>query len=159
MDRKPIKRNEHIVKLSRDHHVSLLFCWKLRQGIRHGVSTERMIRYVGYFEKQHFIPHFEEEENILFAPVKDQKVQKALDDHIHILKSVKEITFSGKLNQENELSRLADMVDDHVRYEERILFPYLEKKLTDMQLEEIGKQLSDVPIKDNFEDEFWVMKK
>ena len=126
-----------------------------RQGIKKDVSTERMVRYVQYFEKQHFIPHFTEEEEILFAPLNDAKVQKAIDDHVHILRLAKEISFSGKENQQKELGKLADLVDDHVRYEERVLFPHLEEKLTDEQLEEIGKQISVEAIKDYYEDEFW----
>ena len=42
-----------------------------------------------------------------------------------------------------------------MRYEERVLFPHLEEKLTDEQLEEIGKQISVEAIKDYYEDEFW----
>jgi len=30
MKTKPIKRNENIMKLSKEHHFSLLFCWKIR---------------------------------------------------------------------------------------------------------------------------------
>ena len=155
MEKKPIKRNENIAKLSRDHHASLLFCFKIRQGIKKDVSTERMVRYVQYFEKQHFIPHFTEEENFLFAPLKDVKIQKAMDDHVHILRVAKEISFSGIENQQKELGELADLVDDHVRYEERVLFPYLEERLTDKQLEEIGEQISEEAIKDHYADEFW----
>ena len=159
MEQKPIKRHENIAKLSRDHHASLMFCWKIRQGIKLDVSTERMVRYIQYFERQHFIPHFHEEEQILFAPLKDSKVQKAIDDHVIILRAVNEISFSGKENQQKELSKLADLVDEHVRYEERILFPYLEQKLSGEQLEKIGKGISDEAIKDNYEDEFWAKKK
>ena len=156
MEKKPIKRNENIAKLSRDHHASLLFCFKLRQGIKKDVSTERMVRYVQYFEKQHFLPHFKEEEDILFAPLKnDVKVQKAIDDHVVILRLAKEVSFSGKENQQKELGKLADLVDDHVRYEERILFPHLEEKLSDEQLEEIGQEISDEAINDYYEDKFW----
>jgi len=72
MEKMPIKRNENIVKLSRDHHASLLFCWKLRQGIKYHSSIERMVKYVQYFWNQHFTPHFKEEEEFLFAPVKDK---------------------------------------------------------------------------------------
>jgi hemerythrin-like domain-containing protein len=159
MGKKPIKRNENIAKLSRDHHASLMFCWKLRQGIKFGISTERMVRYVQYFLNQHFLPHFTEEEEILFAPLKDETVQKAIDEHVVILRNTNEIIFSGKENQQKELEDLADLVDGHVRYEERILFPHLEQKLSEAQLEEIGKKIAEEAIKDNYEDAFWVKEK
>lgn len=155
----PIKRNENIVKLSRDHHASLLFCWKLRQGIKYHSSIERMVKYVQYFWNQHFTPHFKEEEEFLFAPLKDKTVNKAIEDHIHIKASVDEIINQGSENKQEKLSALADMVDEHVRYEERILFPHLEKKLTVEQLENIGSKIAGESLKDNYEDTFWIKPK
>jgi hemerythrin-like domain-containing protein len=57
------------------------------------------------------------------------------------------------------LLKLADIVDAHVRYEERILFPHVEKVLTEKQLEEIGMHIAGKPLKDNFEDKFWIQPK
>jgi hypothetical protein len=47
------------------------------------------------------------------------------------------------------------MVDEHVRYEERILFPHLELSLSDEQLTQIGTQISDEPLLDTYQDAFW----
>ena len=156
MDTNPIKRNENIAKLSRDHHASLMFCWKLRQGIKREVAVKRMQDYLVYFLAQHFTPHFREEEEILFSELKDEKVQKAIDEHVIIKKLVADIVHSNGNNLIKEISSLADMVDAHVRYEERTLFPHLEKELTEKQLESIGQQIADETIKDNYEDQFWV---
>ena len=161
MKKTPIKRNDNIVKLSRDHHGGLLFCWKLKQGIKHHAAKERMIKYVQYFWDHHFYEHFREEEQILFAPLKDKDklVQKAIEDHQRVKTLINEIIFSGSENQHDKLSALANMVDEHVRYEERILFPHLEKELSEEQLENIGKRISDEPLKDNYEDTFWIKPK
>ena len=156
MDKKPIKRHENILKLSRDHHASLLFCWKLRQGIKQHASAKRMIKYAQYFLKAHFNPHFKEEEEILFSPLKDKAVQKAIDDHKRIKMLINELSSGSTENQHEQLFVLADLVDEHVRYEERILFPHLEEKLSEEQLENIGKQISGEPLKDNFKDPFWI---
>lgn len=156
MKPKPIKRNENIAKLSRDHHASLMFCWKLRQGIKKSVEIKRMKDYISYFLAQHFTPHFQEEEDILFTPLKDEKVQKAIDEHVIIMDKVAGIINSDSKDVIADLTSLADTVDAHVRYEERILFPHLEKKLTEEQLENIGRQISDEAIKDNYEDQFWL---
>jgi hypothetical protein len=58
-----------------------------------------------------------------------------------------------------QLLALADTVQNHVRYEEREMFPHLEKVLTDEQLKKIGKQITrqhDQLLKDDFTDEFLV---
>ena len=159
MDKKPIRRNENIAKLSRDHHASLMFCWKLRQGIKQHISTERVVNYIKYFLDSHMLIHFKEEEEILFQPIRDDKVHKAINDHVEISKLAHSVLVSGKEDLSVKLSQLADLVDAHVRYEERILFPHLEQNLTDDQLENIGRAISDEAIKDLYKDEFWVRSK
>ena len=59
------------------------------------------------------------------------------------------------------MEKLANLVDEHVRYEERELFPHIENSLTGEQLETIGKKLNEaqpVPLKDVYTDEFWIKK-
>ncbi len=160
MENKPIKRNAHIVSLSKDHHATLLFCWKIRTGLKHGVAGDRMLSYVQYFWQQHMLPHFLEEETILFLPVKDEKVQRALREHIQIRETIEALQNSGD-EAKVQLAALADLVDAHVRYEERELFSHLEHTLTNEQLEYIGRQLNEKheTLKDDFADEFWAFKK
>lgn len=160
MELKPIKRSEHIILLSKDHHASLLFCWKIRQAMKMDVDMERIKKYVQYFWQHHMQPHFKEEEEILFAPLKDKKVEKAIEEHGQIKTQIDTLLNSSEMEADTSL-KLADMVDKHVRYEERELFPYLETALTAEQLEAIGKQLQLVKpaiLKDAFEDEFWIHK-
>jgi hypothetical protein len=47
-----------------------------------------------------------------------------------------------------------------VRYEERTLFPHLEKKLNKEQLKNIGEQIQKQysPLIDEWEDQFWNIK-
>jgi hemerythrin-like domain-containing protein len=156
MENKPLKRNGNIVKLSRDHHASLLFCWKIRQGVKFHVEKNRMIKYVKYFWDHHFSTHFREEEEFLFAPVKNDEVQKAIEDHQKIKIFIDKIGVAGMEKEEDVLLELADTVDDHIRFEERVLFPHLQEELSDEQLQKIGEQIVDQPLTDNYEDHFWV---
>ena len=160
MEKKPIKRNENIVNLSKDHHFTLLFCWKIRNGIKFKVEPERIKKYVKYFWQHHIQPHFIQEETILFSRVKDEAVQRALEEHIQIAQQIKALDIAGD-DAAYQLSALSDIVDNHVRYEERELFPHLEKELTDEQLHMIGRQIGAEPhsLKDDFADEFWLKQK
>ncbi|CAN5744852.1 hypothetical protein BH10BAC3_BH10BAC3_09050 [soil metagenome] len=161
METKPIKRNKHIVKLSKDHHVTLLFCWKIRTGVKAEIDPERIKKYIAYFWQHHMQPHFLQEETILFAPVKDEAVQKALDEHAQIEKQIKDLSNDEAITV-LQLSVLADSVDNHVRYEERILFPHLEKVLNEQQLESIGNKIAaqeNPELTDDFSDTFWLKDK
>ncbi len=160
MLRKPVARNEHIKTLSRDHHFSLLFCWKIRQGLKTGVALERIRKYVQYFWQKHLQSHFREEEHILFAPIKDNQVQRAINEHKYIRLHIESLTDAGKTERKS-LEKIADMVDAHVRYEERELFPHLERKLSKEQLENIGNLILKYhpsSFQDQYQDPFWNIK-
>ncbi len=45
------------------------------------IPAARMIKYVEYFKANFLLPHFNEEEKILFAPLKDRLVEKAIEQH------------------------------------------------------------------------------
>lgn len=161
MKPKPIRRSESIMKLSREHHFSLLFCWKIREGLKKRTAPQRMVRYAQYFWSNHIQPHFLEEEEILFAPLQDEMVLKAMEEHAAIREGIEALTVLPPENITDELAKLADQLDKHVRYEERQLFPHLESVLSDAQLESIGAQLNALPsaiLKDDYQDEFWKEK-
>jgi len=155
MPTKPLKRHESILTFSREHHFSLLFCWKIRQGIKKNVAGERIREYVQYFWDNCLQSHFRQEEAVLFAPLQDKMVQRAVLDHQYISKQITALAGSSAKDLPKDLAILADSVDNHVRYEERELFPYLERKLSKEQLAAIGEQLADEPLKDDYRDEFW----
>ena len=161
MNPKPIRRSESMMKLSREHHFSLLFCWKIREGLKKRTAPQRIVKYVQYFWSSHVQPHFREEEEILFASLQDEMVSKAIEDHAAIREGIDALTVLPPENITDELAKLADQLDKHVRYEERQLFPHLENVLSDVQLEAIGRQLNLLaaePLKDDYEDEFWKEK-
>ena len=157
----PVKRDENIKRLSREHHFSLLFCWKIRKGLKTDVATERIRKYVQYFWQQHLQPHFREEEKIFFAPIKDRLVQRAINEHKYIKQQIEDLANYSGNNERKSLAKIADMVYEHVRYEERDLFPHLERKLSKEQLENIGEQIEkhhQTSLRDLYEDQFWNIK-
>lgn len=161
MEQKPIKRNEHILQLSRDHHFTLLFSWKLVQGVKNKVDAGRIKKYIEYFWHNDMKIHFREEEEILFQNVKGEQLSKAKLAHEKIIEQVHNVLSESDQEQVyKQLPLLADAIISHVRFEERVLFPYLEKTLTATQLEHIGEQLNKQPVlSDTYEDEFWIRKK
>lgn len=154
---KPIKRSEHIVQLSKEHHFSLLFCWKIRGGLKKEVEISRIINYINYFWKEHLLPHFKEED-VLFSTVDDAFVKRAYDEHHEINETVRLLNLSSPEKAPSLALKIADLVDNHVRFEERELFPHLEKAIDEPKLIEIGKEIKQMQpeiAQDTFADEFW----
>ena len=152
-----MKRDSNIIPLSRDHHYGLLFCWKVRQGINMGIDPDRIRLYVLDFWKTHLEQHFREEETLLFQDVPDPLCLRAIEEHRRIHDLVVTIRDGGGWVKTN-YTMLADLLDKHIRFEEREVFPFLEQRLTAERLTEVGVQLNrlhEQPADDLYEDAFW----
>jgi hemerythrin-like domain-containing protein len=151
-----MKRNENIAPLSRDHHSGLLCCWKLRQGITHGVAPQRMKEYVKWYWAHHLEQHFLQEETLLFNTIAHPQCEEALQQHRLIKKMISDLHSEDP--EPATFTLFADTLDNHIRFEERILFPILEKELPEPLLQNIGEKLHSLhahPFTDDYPDEFW----
>ncbi|GEO04793.1 hypothetical protein AAE02nite_24570 [Adhaeribacter aerolatus] len=159
MEQKPPASQEPFALLSPEHHTGLLFCWKIRQGLKKKVDTRRIQPYALFFWDKHLRQHFREEEIYLFEKVNDDYCWNAMQQHRNIRASIHQLKGSSPAQFPDLLTQLADAVEAHIRYEERELFPHLEKTLNKSELLLIGaalEQLHTSPVRDNFPDEFWV---
>lgn len=150
--KKPLKRHKSIQPLSRDHHHGLLLCWKIRTGFSKGVSPERIKRYTDWFFEQHIRPHFEIEETHLFPILGDQHelVKRALSEHQNLIG-----LFSDTEDISKSLSRIEEELEQHIRFEERILFGEIQKNATENQLKVISEVHTDQKFLENTQDVFW----
>lgn len=159
-DNTPIKRHPAIASFSRDHHFGLLLVWKIRQGLKNGVSPERISNYVIYFFDKDLKNHFLEEEELLFGklPVDNTLRQKAENDH----KLIRQLLSYIQKDRSNPalLSQMADEMERHIRFEERELFGYLQKNIPGNELEAaISRSANDGrQIDDQWKDVFWNRK-
>ena len=149
-----MKRDKNIVPLSQDHHFGLLSGWKIKQGIKKNISYERIKNYINYHWDNSQSFHFDEEEKILFPYSDDELTQRALDEHKEIRELLKTL---NEVEAFELLTLYADKVTEHIRFEERVLFPHLENILTEEQLAEVGKKLNEIHhhAEDEYHDEFW----
>jgi hemerythrin-like domain-containing protein len=153
---KPIKRSKQLTPLSKDHHDGLLFAWKIRQGLKNGADVKLIAEYVQWFWKNHLEEHFREEEQILapHLPAGNELLKQMFDEHenIEAMIHINENISDGIL-----LADLAKAIDDHIRFEERQLFPYAEKIIPEKELNSVYEQLAKKPTQcEKWEREFWV---
>jgi hemerythrin-like domain-containing protein len=155
---RPIKRSKQLSPLSREHHDGLLFAWKLRQGLNNHTPLETLKNFSNWYWKQHISPHFKQEEDILlrFISPDDKMAIQLKDEHDNIRELILSIDHTPDTIT---IGILADFIDRHIRFEERILFTYLEKTLSQEQLDAICLKLEDQPIYSNeWKDAFWIKK-
>lgn len=152
MQHKPQKRHKALQPLSREHHHGLLLSWKIRAGFSKNIDPKRIRAYADWFFETHLIPHFEMEEKHIFTILNEDNdlVKKALVDHRGIKRLFAETDDSAKT-----LSKIEEELDKHIRFEERVLFPEIQKVATESQLLHIEKIHQPEKFEDNLDDEFW----
>lgn len=150
---KPIKRNRALQSFSREHHLALQFCWKLRQGFKNKTEPERMKRYADWFGEHYLIPHFALEEKYVFPIIGNDNamVKKALLEHRRLKRLLNETA-----DVATSLNRLEEELERHIRFEERSLFKEVEKIADATQLETVEKHHGAHTDKEGWEDEFWL---
>ena len=149
---KPIKREEYLKALSREHHHSLLLCWKIKTGFTKGVSITRMKLYIDWFFKNHLQPHFELEEKDIFPILGNENVliKQAIEEHKIISR-----LFCDTSHIETSIKQIQEDLEKHVRFEERVLFDKIQNAASPENIEDILKLHSSEKFVENTTDVFW----
>ncbi|MBR9845633.1 MAG: hemerythrin domain-containing protein [Algicola sp.] len=152
MKHKPLKRHKALQPLSREHHQGLLLSWKIRTGFKKNIEPERIKTYANWFFENHLIPHFEIEETLIFPILEPEHelIKRALAEHRRLKR-----LFTETENDTKTLIKIEEELEQHIRFEERILFPEIQKVATEEQLLHIENVHQPDSFEDNLVDAFW----
>lgn len=156
MKNQPIKRSDQLKILSRDHHIGLLFAWKIKEGLRKNVKPQRLKNYVNFFFDNHLIIHFRDEEVLLFNRFDELVCIQAKKEHQQLLNQLESINSAGPDNLDVYI-QLIKILNDHIRFEERVVFPHLEEiiPLSTLNLVNDFLEKDSHRLGDDYSDEFW----
>lgn len=152
-----VHRDGAMNSLGRDHHYDLMFCWRLKQGIKKKVDLERLLQYVRYFWFHHLREHLSEEENLLFGRIQDELCKRGYEEHNLIRRQIRKIFYQDH-HQASAYLKLVDLLTAHIHYEEDVLFPHLENKLPVQFLAEVSHPIASLhqqSVHDDYADVFW----
>lgn len=151
--RKPLKRIEELKPISRDHHFSLLLCWKIKTAFSKQISPDRVKRYVDWFYQEHILEHFELEENYVFPVLgkESELVLRALQDHKRL-----KVLFEQDGALIKNLRSIENELEQHIRFEERVLFEKIQEVASEKELKTIELNHSSKIFKENTDDVFWM---
>ncbi|HEX2532710.1 MAG TPA: hemerythrin domain-containing protein [Chitinophagaceae bacterium] len=155
---KPIRRSHELAPLSREHHEGLLAVWKIRQGLRKGIPADRIFCFVQWFGKEHLEIHMEREETVLAGvlPLEHPMMERLFDEHRAVRRQLEDLR---EYASPERLEHLAAVLEAHIRFEERYLFPQIESSAGRSQLAEMEAYLSGEKAVPEYEDPFWERKK
>lgn len=149
-----MKRHSAIVPLSHDHHHALILAQALKKnapktGLGSKSAEEKTEAAINSYNTE-LIPHFNHEEVLLFplALGKDEELDKMihdiLEEHDKIRSSIETLR-DGDL--EENLDAFGKLLENHVRTEERTLFPKIEEVVGEEELNILNGQI--IAVKDS----------
>jgi iron-sulfur cluster repair protein YtfE (RIC family) len=147
-------RHPSLLSLSHDHHHGLALALRCRkQSLGQSKPTGaaglrlRAEEFREFFDKQ-LIPHFRAEEEVLFPLMRAAVPQSAvllddlLRDHETFRQEVQKLTTGAGLSK--LIFDLGDLLERHIRREERELFPLFEQHVESATAEAVGEKMKTI---------------
>lgn len=137
-----MKRHPALQQLSRDHHHALVVAQRLKR-VDYTNAEDAQTTFLEYWEKRGR-DHFREEEEILlptlaqFEERESPIVATVLSDHARIGRLAAGISVELRLEQ---VRLLGLELEQHIRREERELFPLMERTIPEHELTRLASRL------------------
>jgi iron-sulfur cluster repair protein YtfE (RIC family) len=137
----PMKRSEALARLSRDHHQGLFVALQLKRAEPETAANARQA-FLKFFEREG-ARHFRVEEEVLLPAYArhgepDQPtVVRVLVEHVDLRRRAQDLAGSSEPGPA-QLHELGERLENHIRHEERVLFPMIEEALPMKELEQVA---------------------
>lgn len=139
-----MKRHDQLQPLSRQHHNGLLAALLLKKGIKKSADPKTMADFILQFWNSDLEAHFKSEETVLIPALKetafDETLTKRLmNEHTALRSYIYSLQYDDGLI--SVIEDFAYLLEEHIRFEERVYFPEAENILNEEQLQNIGAAL------------------
>jgi iron-sulfur cluster repair protein YtfE (RIC family) len=152
-------RDKNLQPLSRQHHNALMAVLLLKKGVAKNAEAEVMRSFIISVWKDELEEHFKMEEQLFAAFYKNLLLSPLIEQMFNEHESIKEMIsqFLSNTSSFHLIEQFHQKLEQHVRFEERVLFPALEKTVNENALNNIGTQVSLLPQNScvNFPVKFW----
>ena len=135
-----MKRSEALRPLSHDHHQGLFAALQLKRARPETAASARQA-FIDFFEREG-ARHFRVEEELLLpayarhAESDEPAIVRVLTDHVELRRG--QDLQAGADPDLGALRELGERLERHIRFEERELFPMIEKALPPDELERLA---------------------
>jgi hemerythrin-like domain-containing protein len=154
-----MKRDKNLFNLSSEHHDGLVIALRINKSLDKTEKHSMIINYIKHLWsslKNHFN---QEEDNFLRSENIDKNnslIIRMLDEHKRFEELVNKLS-SESSTIKKDLTEFSELLNDHIRFEERELFPYIEESLTEEELKQIGDNLEKThqDLDKNWGPKFW----
>jgi hemerythrin-like domain-containing protein len=146
-----MKRHPHLREFSDDHHQGLVMARRLKKAGSGEEKPEQAARSFLEFWKEETEPHFVKEEDALLPVLarygvrldSEPLVRMFVQHHyIRTLVARLELDLARQDVKSETLTEVGELLDEHIRLEEREVFPMVEESLNEDALEEVADRLA-----------------
>jgi len=137
------RRHESLIPLSHEHHDALMLAWRLLTGNLSKREPELRARHVSAFFEYRLINHMRLEEELLYPAcravlgVEASLIDVLLSDHRELRAKAAAI----KAGSYDGVDSFCDLLERHIRTEERQLFVLAETRMKPAKMTELGRQI------------------
>lgn len=143
-----MKRSRELKPLSSEHHQALLVAFQLKKGLAgHAEAAGApkdlpgLLAHARRFEEQVLRAHALAEEDLLGRWIPARDMERLVEDHAEMGRLMQLARSARGAELRGHLAGFADLLERHVRWEERELFPYAEGHVDEATLADIGGEL------------------
>jgi len=127
-----MKRHDNLQPLSRQHHHELMACLLLKKGIKKEAGLRVLQDFTLHFWNNDLSIHVRDEETTLIpllmaTPPLKQYALVLHNDHL-LMETIFERSQNGHLSY-RMLELFADTLEEHIRFEERVVFDAMQEQL------------------------------
>jgi hemerythrin-like domain-containing protein len=137
-----MKRSDALAPLSRQHHQGLFAAMKLKRADA-ATAVDARAAFADFWEREGRV-HFRLEEELLLpafarhAQHDHPAVVRVLTEHVDLRRRGADVTASAESDL-GALHELGERLEQHIRHEERVLFPLIEAALPAEELESLAQ--------------------
>ncbi len=119
----PLKRDPSLIPLSHDHHHGLHLALLIRKAVKAQEGLADQVVATRDFFAANLVAHFRAEEDVLFPVLRavpgleQAALSRLLEEHRVLERMVEQLDASAE-----RLTAFADLLERHIRYEEREVF-------------------------------------
>jgi hemerythrin-like domain-containing protein len=143
-----MKRSRELRPLSSEHHQALLVAFQLKKAIAGHAETagaprdlDGLVGLARRFEESVFLVHVTAEEELLGRHLSTADLRRLQDEHRQLRELLSEARSLRQASRRAPLAAFADLLERHVRWEERELFPRCEAHIGPEDLAVVGHEL------------------
>jgi hemerythrin-like domain-containing protein len=140
-----MKRDKNLETLSWEHHDGLVVAFRVEKGLNNQTNPKVMTDYLSHIWDHALQHHFWQEEAALMPHLQQTEegnklLSQMINEHI-MLKNLLAKLQQSETNQTPILKEFSGLLNEHIRFEERILFPLAEQAIPAEKMAQIGKFL------------------